>query len=101
MSRPHHHDAAGQLAYLGALAGGAPPSSLFELRYRLPNGGMAAEFYPVEDRQRIIASIDRRAPETDVYVGCAPRFRPDGRKQSVQRVWVLWAECDGKDAARA
>jgi hypothetical protein len=49
----------------------------------------------------LIASIDRRAHETDVYVGCAPRSRRDGRKQAVHEVWVLWAECDGEEAARA
>jgi CHC2 zinc finger/RepB DNA-primase from phage plasmid len=101
MATSREHDPAGRLAYLRALAGDAPSSSLFELRYRLPNGGMATEFHPVEDHDRLVASIDRHAADTDVYVGCAPRSRPDGRKQSVREVWVLWAECDGEQAARA
>jgi hypothetical protein len=83
------------------VAGDAPPQALLEVRYRLRSGGMAAEFHPVRDRHRVLAAVNEHARETDVYVGCAPRCRPDGRKQAIEQVWVLWAECDGRAASLA
>jgi hypothetical protein len=62
---------------------------------------MASEFHPVADRAALMSAINSRAETTDVYVGCAPRSRADGRKRAIEQVWVLWAECDGRDAARA
>jgi hypothetical protein len=37
----------------------------------------------------------------DVYVGCAPRTRRHGGRDAVERASVLWADCDGEDAATA
>lgn len=88
-------------AYLRVLAGGAPPSAFLELRYRVGDDAMAAEFVPVRDRQALVKSIQRRARTNDVYVGCAPRARRSGTKNDIAEVWVLWAECDGAAAARA
>jgi hypothetical protein len=87
--------------YLRALAGGAPESAFLELRYRVSEQGFAAEFVPAHDRSTLAASIRRRAARSDVYVGCAPRVRQSGTKQDIAGLWVLWAECDGLDAARA
>ena len=42
---------------------------------------------------------ERRAPTSTS--GCAPRTRRAGTKDAVERVWVLWAECDGAAAAMA
>jgi CHC2-type zinc finger protein len=88
-------------AYLQALAGGAPDSAYLELRYRVARNTLAADFLPAHDTRALAESISRRASRTDVYVGCAPRCRRSGTKRDVDRVWVLWAECDGPDAARA
>ncbi len=101
MGRLSYNDPQGQLAHLRIVAGDAPRDAYLELRYRLPGGGMASEFHRVEDRHRLVDAVNRRAVSTDVYVGCAPRSRPDGRKQAVEQVWTLWAECDGEAASAA
>src|SRR5262249_49691909 len=88
-------------AYLRMLAGDAEPNELLELRRRLPSGGMATEFHPVHQRSNLARAIERHASRTDVYVGCAPRTRAAGSKDAIRRVWTLWAECDGQDAADA
>lgn len=87
--------------YLNALAGAAPASAYLELRHRVGEQLLAAEFHAVDDRDRLIASIRRRSPRTDVYIGCAPRSRRSGTRNDIEQVWVLWAECDGAAAAQA
>ena len=89
------------MAYLRALAGEAPDSEYLEVRYRVARDTLAADFLPAQDTRAVADSISCRALRTDVYVGCAPRCRRSGTKRDVDRVWVLWAECDGADAARA
>jgi hypothetical protein len=101
MGNVSHNDPQGQLAHLRFVAGDAPRESYLEVRYRVPGGGMASEFHSVANRQRVVDAVNRRAASTDVYVGCAPRSRPDGRKQAVEQVWTLWAECDGAAASAA
>jgi hypothetical protein len=87
--------------YLAALAGGAPQSAFLEIRHRVSAHGLAANFVPAHDRVTLSTAIRRLAAGSDVYVGCAPRVRPSGTKQDISCVWVLWAECDGAEAARA
>ena len=87
--------------YLRMLAGESPPSSYFELRYRVSAGTLAAEFFPLSELLAAATAVERRSPFTDVYVGCAPRLRRAGTKNDVGDVWVLWAECDGAAAATA
>jgi len=87
--------------YLDALAGAAPASAYFELRHRVGEQMLAAEFHAVDDRDGLIASVRRRSPRTDVYIGCAPRSRRSGTRNDIAQVWVLWAECDGAAAAQA
>ena len=89
------------MAYLRALAGGAPETSFLELRFRVSDHALAAEFFPAHEQERLVSAIGSRARHTDVYVGCAPRTRRSGTKADIDGVWVLWAECDGRDAARA
>lgn len=89
------------LSYLGVLAGKDPGSAFLELRYRVAEQTLAAEFYPARETTALADSILARAVATDVYVGCAPRVRRSGTKRDVAQVWVLWAECDGAAAARA
>jgi hypothetical protein len=55
----------------------------------------------VTDLEALAREIERRGLRTDVYVGCGPRLRRAGTKDAVDRVWVLWAECDGPEAVRA
>ncbi len=86
--------------YLETLAGRAPASSLLELRVRVGEA-MVAEFLPIHAHEAQAAAILDRASSTDVYVGCVPRVRRSGTKDAIGDVWVLWAECDGPEAARA
>jgi hypothetical protein len=88
-------------AYLRVLAGHEPEPAFLELRYRVTSDTLAAEFFPVHDEAALSKAIARRAERTDVYIGCAPRRRRSGTKNDVERVWVLWAECDGAVAASA
>jgi hypothetical protein len=89
------------LRYLEMLGGRAPDATFLEVRYRVADQVLAAEFWPVRDVGAAAASIFRRSRETDVHVGCAPRLRHSGTKRDVADVWVLWAECDGAVAATA
>jgi CHC2 zinc finger len=88
-------------AYLAALAGESPASAFLEIRHRVSSQSLAAEFVPAHEREAIAAAIRPRAARSDVYVGCAPRVRRSGTKSDIDRVWVVWAECDGIEAARA
>ena len=83
---------------LALIAGGEPSSSFFEIRYRLPTGGMRQQFFPLGDVGDVMAAIDHLAQSTDVYLACAPRVRRDGTASAIERVWCLWADCDGADA---
>jgi hypothetical protein len=86
-------------AYLELLAGEAPSSHLLELRFRVSDQQLANRFYPISERAHLVGDITDRAPRTDVYVGCAPRSVRRGTKDAVEQVWVLWAECDGRESA--
>ena len=88
-------------AYLQALVGNAPASHFLEIRYRVADHALATAFFAAHDADAVLAWIDARARGTDVYVGCAPRCRQSGTKRDIEQVWVLWAECDGAEAARA
>lgn len=88
-------------AYLDMLAGRADESEFLEVRRRTPAGGMLSEFHPVEDHGAVSVTVLAHARETDVYVGCAPRTRRSGTKDSVGHVWTLWAECDGAASVEA
>lgn len=88
--------------FLAALAGAARSGELLELRYRLEDGQRMGQVFDRPDRLRRLATraiaLGRR---TDVYVGCAPRTRRHGGRDSVERAFVLWADCDGEDAVAA
>jgi RepB DNA-primase from phage plasmid/CHC2 zinc finger len=88
-------------AYLDALCGESADSAFLEVRRRVAEGVLAAEFFRVGEREAIAAALGRHATHADVYVGCAPRLRRSGTKSDIGDVWVLWAECDGAAAARA
>src|SRR3954467_13031335 len=88
--------------FLAALVGCADPTDFLELRYRLDDGQRMGQLFERPERLRGLATraiaLGRR---TDVYVGCAPRTRRHGGRDAVERAFVLWADCDGKDAAAA
>ncbi len=87
-------------SYLALIAGHAPSSNFFEIRFRVREQQLVSEFHPVHERGALIESIRRRSPRTDVYLGCAPRTRRAGTKDAVSQVWTLWAECDGEESTR-
>ncbi|MDA0161258.1 CHC2 zinc finger domain-containing protein [Solirubrobacter ginsenosidimutans] len=87
-------------AYLALLAGRAPSTHFLEVRYRVGDQQLGHEFHHVYDDRALIRAVRSRGSRTDVYVGCAPRSRRQGTKDAVSQVWVLWAECDGEEAAR-
>jgi hypothetical protein len=85
--------------YLDALFGAEPEGGLAELRWRLPSGGgMGQEFFPTRSHNEITRAIATRGRETDVYVGIAPRRERAGRRETVERVHALWADCDTDEA---
>jgi hypothetical protein len=75
-------------------------SGLIEVRYRPPGGAMSQRFHRA-DRPEITAElILLLAQAHDVYFGCAPRERRWGGRRAIERVWSLWADCDGAAASR-
>lgn len=96
---------------LAAIAGNEPPGGRLELRYRLRSGqGMGQRFHDahrptvieaarhLREVAAVAAEIGRR---TNVYVGAAPRRRDHGGAAAIERVWTLWADCDGADPVDA
>ncbi len=89
------------LDYLDVLMGEAPGDSFVEMRSRLRETGMVADFFPRAEVERVAHAVANRAPTTDVYIGCAPRSCRKGDKSAIREVWSLWAECDGAESAAA
>ncbi|MDQ3571706.1 MAG: CHC2 zinc finger domain-containing protein [Actinomycetota bacterium] len=87
--------------YLNALFGAEPAGALIEVRHKLPGGGMAQDFFEVGQVHRAAERILELGQVTDTYVGVAPRARRCGKKDAVERVHVLWADCDGAEAVAA
>ena len=87
-------------AYFGVVVGRADTTEFIEVRRRT-GGGMASEFFSVEEPELAAAHVLAHARRTDVYVGCAPRIRRSGTKDAVGQVWTLWAECDGAGSVEA
>jgi hypothetical protein len=71
--------------YLQALASGAPSSSYLEIRYRVADQVLAAEFVPAHDRGTLIAAIRQRARGTDVYVVALLGFAARARRATSTR----------------
>jgi hypothetical protein len=84
-----------------ALFGSEPTGAFVEIRARRPRGGMQQFFVDVRDVAKATSMVARFAPLTDVYLGVAPRTRKEGTRDSVERVHVLWADCDGEAAVEA
>lgn len=88
-------------AHLQALFADAPSKHWIELRWRLGDQGMRAEFLPATRLDAVTSRIRELATGTDVYVGCAPRRRTSGRRDSVGPISTLWVDCDTARASAA
>lgn len=87
--------------YIEALFRRARPSTLIELRWRVP-AGMRQRFMPVSARHDIAPLIAQLAPATDIYVGVLPRWRPAGGRAAVAGdCRTVWVDLDTELAARA
>jgi hypothetical protein len=85
-----------------AIAGVEPPGGRLELRYRMRGrGGMGQCFHEAERYATLVDTARDLGRRTDVYVGAAPRRRDHGGADAIERVWALWADCDGQDAVEA
>lgn len=90
--RPHPLD-----LYLGALFGRARPSTLIEIRWRVP-GGMKRRFVAAGHLDAVAAIVLAQAPGSDVYVGVLPRWRRrGGRAAIVGDVRTAWVDLDVPD----
>ena len=56
---------------------------------------MRQHFVPLSRAREAADAIVLLADNADVYAGCAPRTKRFGGKDAVERVWTLWAYCDG------
>lgn len=86
-------------AYLSALVG-RDPDGLLEVRARRP-GGMSQRFYSAGELRRAADEVLALGEQTDVYVGCLPRRRRAGGRDSLRPGLVLWADCDDQAAVDA
>jgi hypothetical protein len=81
---------------IAAIGGNEPPSSFIEIRpFDRDMQPRERSFIPVRERHEAGHRISMLAAEHNVYVGVAPRVRKDGTAAAVERVWTLWADCDG------
>ena len=91
----------GLVAHTAALAGGAEPGELLELRYRHSRGGMGQRFFPVARPDAAATAALTLGRRVDVYLGVCPRSRREGTRDAIAAGWALWADCDGPEAIAA
>ncbi len=85
---------------LAAIAGNEPPTSYFEIRAKRsrPRGGMHQDFIPINEKDRAARSAHNLGQTHDTYIGVAPRTRRNGTADAIERVWCVWADCDGRES---
>jgi hypothetical protein len=84
---------------LAVIAGNEPATSCLEIRSKRARGpGMQQDFIPVRELDRAARCAINRGQMTDTYVGVAPRTQRKGSADAIERVWCLWADCDGPAA---
>jgi len=102
--RPYDRAAKAALIQLSAIAGYGRGRGVLELRHRTPTPGsrMRRRFVDVDDVDQAVILARRLAVSNDVYVGCALRHndRGGGTRNDLAAAWVLWADCDGAQAAQ-
>lgn len=90
--------------YLAVLFARARPSTLAEVRWRVPHG-MGQRFLPAGELQDVADVIRQRADATDVYIGVLPRWRRRGGRAAVagdvRTAWVDLDEPDGENRLAA
>jgi hypothetical protein len=94
---------AGLATYLDLLCGGEPAGALVEVRHRRTDrGGMGLGFFRwPEERGGAVEMIGRLGRSADTYIGVAPRRRRHGGRAAIERVHVLWVDCDGPESIAA
>jgi hypothetical protein len=75
-------------------------TGLFEIR-RKTRGGMAQEFVPLTDVERVMDIVVAQGERADVYIGAAPRLEAKGGRDAIRHVWSLWADCDSSESVQA
>jgi len=102
--RPYDRAANAALIQLSAIAGYGRGRGVLELRHRTPTPGsrMRRRFVDVDDVDQAVILARRLAVTDDVYIGCALRHnaRGGGTRNDLAAAWVLWADCDGAQAAQ-
>lgn len=85
-----------------AIAGNEPAGGRLEVRYRMRDErGMGQCFHAAERAAALVETVRGLGAGSDVYVGAAPRRRNHGGAAAIERVWTLWADCDGPAAVDA
>lgn len=86
-----------------AIPAGQQTDGWIEIRRRHggPGGHMRQEFVPITDRDAAARRILRLGRIADVFIGAAPRSRPEGGRAAIEQVWCLWADCDDPAAVHA
>ncbi|MGI8597501.1 MAG: DNA-primase RepB domain-containing protein [Thermoleophilaceae bacterium] len=87
--------------YLDALFGAEPAGGLVEVRYRRGDGrpGMGQTFHAwPQERGGAAEMIGRLGRSVDTYIGVAPRRRRHGGREAIERVHVLYVDCDSEAA---
>jgi hypothetical protein len=92
---------AGLTVFCSTLYGREQAGGFVEVRTRRARGGMDQRWFELHDQDGLARHIEARGPHTDVYIGVAPRVRREGTKHAVERVHVLWADCDDLDSLAA
>lgn len=88
-------------AFLHAVFDRAPRRALVELRWPVGEQ-MHRSFFDVAQLDAIQRRAVQLAADHDVYFGVLPRWRKSGRRRDLTgSPRVLWADCDGPDAAQA
>ena len=84
--------------YLAMIAGDAPRSQYFEVRWKRSSGGMGQDFVPLSEPDRVARMIRNRGQMTDTYIGLAPRTERKGGLDATPRVHCLWVDCDSRES---
>jgi RepB DNA-primase from phage plasmid/CHC2 zinc finger len=82
---------------LAAIAG-HESAGFFEVRHEAPGGGMRQLFHAVGNARTLVDVVMRVGQHADAYIGAAVRVRRSGGQDAIERVWCLWADCDGSRA---
>lgn len=86
---------------LAALVGGEPAGGLVEVRWRRPGSRWGQLWHDCRRTDALIESVLEIGATRDCFVGCAPRRSEHGGCAAIERVWALWADCDGSEAVQA